>query len=1491
MDSYSFHFERMSNVELHPLSMPVSRLSPAKSSSSSIAEQLAHHRHGKGDSAYSSFSGGSTAPDYPPSLPFPEDLQSGSFSHYADLKYLKSFCHPSQLLQPNAKTVDQLYRSMEVISQNYRNSSHTQSGNGGFHPNDKAMSKVPFRAPSQGDYPAVAPPPVPARQDSFTATKTLENRKTQAGTDPQQPRPHNHHYPRPHGVNVPKMGTATSSASSTSVIGPETVYSDRRAVTAGEILQLPSYRSPVPSFEKSSASINPPNLFITDTKAHKSSNFVRAPKGTRQPEPLQPRQLPSGGGCDGEDRARPDGVAGQFENPRKRAHSAYDWMGSEPARGSSPWNAPQTGFLNSSIQHKGHFYFVTGVSSKHSEARMRTHSASVSGAEAASECYTVLERPPAKERERCHSTMENLFIPIKEVLDERSSSHKDLIPRGSDQENHKPAPFANPSWDSLEEIESREIGRHTSANPIFYCGPEKNSPHSTLQTKEGPSLSSTEPSKQPKREEQAKRGKRQPLTDVASDRINKETTPLLYHLTEANRTKKEAAQSKASGGDAAVKNGEPTKKDSVACNTLDDSYKKYYKERLKDAQSKVLKETSFKRRDLQLASTHHTGPKSELPPPAIHSFSSSQDSETSTDTLTPSVASEETERGSVAEEVRRSPKQINAETEIENGRASNVAQPQVGSRIGGRRRLTPEQKKMCYSEPEKLNQIGGGPRHSACRSFSNDSDSLFAVDAEWQDQDHVQAGDQGLVAARRKLFETRGRALSASSASRTNLKHLQHKALVAYMERKTGHKVAEPQQPSPQLPIPPRQRHSLGEKPLDWGPRPSSASAEGSHLKKKVNRPQSAGRILDSSTSSVRYAQFFSDQPNQLRWKERQCPSHGKCASVESLLGQSEEPTVFRNRSTSTPHAFPAQHYKNDPVNSSETCSVQQSLSAAVSSTPEAQQHIRVVGQRGKSMEELGASQLTKMPALSKSSEQLDQVCRDVRSASFLAEVRETREKENVLNPAGSQTNISDLKGQTQKKSNLKPNFDPALVDGEDFGLKPTTGSRTLSRSHSPTTCSSPKGKRQSSGSGSPPTEKFLSRKLPVETPSYSRSPGGQETSEREARSSLSSSMQIKQQSSRTVRSSSEPPAVEAGKDVVPPAHEVSLSCGVTTDPSLWILPPEQEQPKQDVHTPDSVFDEPALLSETPVSPCVSVSDQQVAGEQISKAESPEEVKRLSWSSPAKRPTWEELAEAVVQADSSLAPALYPLTNRKTALMLMEQLLSEDTLLMEEHYKKKREQREEPAQSRESDPPASPESDPPPSADGLAAANGAVDLADKKSMLMDRIEERLRSLEGTRSALQAELRDSAAHGRAVEALVARRCPPPELDRYRLFVGDLERVINLLLCLSARLARVQNALGAVGRHTDDDDKQSLESRHRLLCKQREDATELKDNLERRESLVSAFLSRRLSGEQLRDYRRFVQTKASLLIRRKDLEEKTRLGEEQLDALRESLRRRL
>ncbi|KAM6907123.1 protein Shroom1 [Xenentodon cancila] len=1592
MDSYSFHFERMSNVDLHPLSLPVNRLSPAKSNSS-IIDQLAHHQHGKGDSAYSSFSGGSTAPDYPSPF-FPDDLQSSSFSHYADLKYMKSIYNPSQVLQSDSKTMDQLYRSVEAISQQYRNNTnvnhHSHNGNNSFHTNNKALSKqeLYFGSPSQNTHPPVHPPPVPARLDSFIATKNLENSrvhhhgtefKSQQPQSQKQPRPHNHLHPR--GLISPKPETANPDMSSASFIS-EPLYS----VWKGSQQQPPSYRPHLQPHDETR--VNPEYLFITDKKAgseqQKAENVLSRspPRATSKSERLTSKQTSISGGCNGDHHNKPSSSS-RFESQRKRSHSAHDRLNPEPDRAASPWNSSQS--FSSSIQQKGQFYFVTGVC-KLSECGFRTHSSSVSGSEAGSVVSTVLETHRLRDKERCHSTMDNLFKPLQESSRSSSgtisvdrdsfisvSNGKDLISKSQDQENHLPPPILHPSAQSFnitEEIdmmESPEIGRHTASNPIFYCGPDRNSPsYSATNKKDVPSLISNEQSNHNKREEHAKRGKRQPFGDVASERINKETTPLLYHLTGANWTaiqpkndpdfsKKDKEADLKKTGQADIPghvderppsddNKNDTEVTSVACNTLDDSYKKYYKEKLKDAQCKVLRETSFKRRDLQLSLPNCVRQIPELRPTVIHSFSSSLDSETSTDTLALSVTSEETEKGSIKEDVIENLMEMDKEAEMEKGRPANVAQPQV-ARIGSRKRLTLEQKKMCYSEPEKLNQLGGAPSHSTCRSFGNESENLFAA-AAFDGEERVEQGEQGLVAARRRMFETRGRALSASCTSKTNLKHLQHKALVEYMERKTGQKVAEPQQPMPQLPPPPRQRHSLGEKPFDWGPRPLSGNHEGKNTKKKLHRPHSAGRILDSSSSSIRYAQFFSAQSCSGQYTTKQNPSRlsqpgpsqGKAASVESLLDQPEPSSFLRNRSTSTPHAFQARDDEEEqlPVNTMVTWSSQKNPveESSVKPVPEGQQRVRVVAQRGKSMEELGGSKLTKLSAQSKSSEHLDQwrhsdgpgrPDRDRTRASYYVEVREThwqesgRKSQIVQEPefAGQINTQGQTQNQTKKKAQLKQ----CSVPGEEAPAR----ERTSSRSNSPPSNFSFRAGVHSASPGShgPITDELGSIRKPSETCINPPPFKGQEISERELNPTLSTPTPTKLPCENALCSSrggtslhmtgseKEQTVDEPGCDAQPPDsnHEVPLSCGVTTDPSLWILPPEEEI-KEEVQTfpltesASSVL--PKQTSETSTSPCTSVSDTDISQHVEEQKDSQVEAEKLgeedvmeergtpegkteSSERPDEKPQWEELVEALVKVDQSLIRVLYPLANRKTALMLMEQLLSEDTLLMEEHYKKKQEQKGSPESTETVE--ASEPSSKPSASDGQKPQStdlqSKADVAEKKHLLVSCIEERLRSLEESRGALQIEVQENTARGEVLEVLVRERCLPVELERYNLFIGDLERVVNLLLCLSARLARVQNALSTVDQHTDAEEKESLDSRHRLLCKQREDAKDLKDNLDRRENLVSTFLSRQLSPEQLQEYRRFVQTKASLLIRQKDLEEKQRLGEEQLEALSCSL----
>lgn len=83
------------------------------------------------------------------------------------------------------------------------------------------------------------------------------------------------------------------------------------------------------------------------------------------------------------------------------------------------------------------------------------------------------------------------------------------------------------------------------------------------------------------------------------------------------------------------------------------------------------------------------------------------------------------------------------------------------------------------------------------------------------------------------------------------------------------------------------------------------------------------------------------------------------------------------------------------------------------------------------------------------------------------------------------------------------------------------------------------------------------------------------------------------------------------------------------------------------------------------------------------------------------------------------------------------------------------------------------------------------------------------------------------------------------------------------------------------------KRTLTEKRKLLMRQHEDAKELKENLDRRERLVSSIMETHLDPERLDDYRHFVKMKSALIIEQRKLEDKIKLGEEQLKCLLDSL----
>ncbi|TRY87644.1 hypothetical protein DNTS_013601 [Danionella cerebrum] len=174
-----------------------------------------------------------------------------------------------------------------------------------------------------------------------------------------------------------------------------------------------------------------------------------------------------------------------------------------------------------------------------------------------------------------------------------------------------------------------------------------------------------------------------------------------------------------------------------------------------------------------------------------------------------------------------------------------------------------------------------------------------------------------------------------------------------------------------------------------------------------------------------------------------------------------------------------------------------------------------------------------------------------------------------------------------------------------------------------------------------------------------------------------------------------------------------------------------------------------------------------------------------------------------------------------------------------------------------------------------------------KKQLMESLGKKLCVLRDAQRGLQEDIRANTQLGEEVERLVLAICKPNEVDKYRMFIGDLDKVTNLLLSLSGRLIRVESALDCLDPEAGHQERLQLLEKKKQLLVQMSEAQELKEHVDRREQAVGRVLSCCLTPEQMRDYAHFIKMKAALLVEQRQLDDKIRLGEEQLRGLRESL----
>uniref|UniRef100_H2ZIQ1 ASD2 domain-containing protein n=1 Tax=Ciona savignyi TaxID=51511 RepID=H2ZIQ1_CIOSA len=179
------------------------------------------------------------------------------------------------------------------------------------------------------------------------------------------------------------------------------------------------------------------------------------------------------------------------------------------------------------------------------------------------------------------------------------------------------------------------------------------------------------------------------------------------------------------------------------------------------------------------------------------------------------------------------------------------------------------------------------------------------------------------------------------------------------------------------------------------------------------------------------------------------------------------------------------------------------------------------------------------------------------------------------------------------------------------------------------------------------------------------------------------------------------------------------------------------------------------------------------------------------------------------------------------------------------------------------------------------------DINSKKVELVLSIKSKLCELESMKETLQVEMRENERLGGQVLTLVQRVCSDREQEKYNIFAHDVDKIINLLLSLSGRMARVENAIEMLHPNADRHEMKLLKLKHFELTQQLEDAKQLEKFVADREVAIACLLSKKLNREQFADYEHYIKMKSALIMEQRELDDKAKLGEEQMQCLTESL----
>ncbi|XP_036603760.1 protein Shroom2 isoform X2 [Trichosurus vulpecula] len=984
--------------------------------------------------------------------------------------------------------------------------------------------------------------------------------------------------------------------------------------------------------------------------------------------------------------------------------------------------------------------------------------------------------------------------------------------------------------------------------------------------------------------------------------------------------------------------------------TSEGSFNNTYKDHLKEAQARVLRATSFKRRDLEPSSADHY-PRSS-PERKANGYSSSSLLTLDSDSASHFFDGSQTKASTSGNGMQHVP------------------------RIGGRKRFTAEQKLKSYSEPEKINEVGiSGDYHHPCQYPNTSGETMGSFADRWKFFEETSKPSHHKPAQRQAIY-----GLPKEQTDRPGRQSYGHGVGEQWYQKRTRtssfgenlncssskvEKVGKSEQP--------QRLGTFAEYQASWKEQRKPLEARSS------GRYHSADDILDASLEQHDKPQYIHERsrssPSTEHYKQepsagvrRQADDSGEDRNyICSKISTDEGNSTLRPADTEHPGESPGE--KRDPLD--------QNLSSNWKSTePSHSREPPVLPQesRGRSgtlpsdyryseeneKEETQGSDVppqtcseahAKNDSVHPSSQGREEDSWWIDSAPF-----SKRRGPAPQRPPPPKRDASKFRRQDCFASSVGNSSEYLLAvpgrpvqsqspDSPDVYVNPPTLPQSPSTFSEKPTSAQPQDSRQAAPSENDcqhlneetsnlKPEAVLSSKyhhLPKSGMESSRSPSPQfapqkltdkppllvqdENSARIERV-IDNNTTVKMVPIKIVHSESHAEK-ESRQNLVSTMEPPALPSGLEKDQIKTLSTSEQSYSRFCAYTRQGV--EPEAENKTRVS---DSEPAEALGYNLKDSDANTPV--VSYMK-AKEKTLEdlkseELAREIVGKDKSLADILDPSAKIKTTMDLMEGIFPKDEHLLEEAQQRRKLLPKGPSpkiteeKKEEQSLPSAISlttnstyySTSAPKAELLIKMKDMQeqqqqqqqiaedsedeldhDLSEKKQELIDSISRKLKVLREARETLLEDIQNNNALGDEVEAIVKDVCKPNEFDKFRMFIGDLDKVVNLLLSLSGRLARVENALNNLDENTSPEEQRTLLEKQKLLTRQHEDAKELKENLDRRERIVFDILASYLSGESLADYEHFVKMKSALIIEQRELEDKIKLGEEQLKCLTESL----